>query len=178
MKRQVLIIILVISSLTISAQSDYYTGYKKGFAKGCQCYDNIPYQVHMYSAGSYSEGYTDGTFAGRELLQKQKSEKRPSKYQNSYSSEPNYELLERSMRAKQEKLDDRRNEIRYLFENTMEILVASDSRKKGLSESQTKNVKDYMQLAETYLNYNLLDNKTFFEVKNWFLNKRKYYLTW
>jgi hypothetical protein len=170
------ILIIVAFNLNAYSQSlyQYFYGYEAGFHKACSCKKQIKKSNNLlYNSGTYNDGYNAGFIDGRIFNNQNNNEQKENVL---YS--PDYEMIERSLKNKQNLLNQRREQVKLAHENILEIIAAANERNKSLTESQKEYLRWYVVQIDEISKYDFSITVNFNNVMNWFQKVKTNVLKW
>lgn len=174
MKKSLLIPVLLCSMFSYS-QDKYSFGYKDGFTKGCNCYDNPPSSDYIFRKGGYDKGYYDGQIDGRLYkLENTKTETYKNPYENIPMHKPTASpYLQQGMVQMQQLINERRLQMTNLHN---EIFTIASS--KTVTEAQRGQWEEYKTKVNLYFNQDLSNSTFYNSVISWMYQWRDYVKTW
>lgn len=133
-----LLVSILTAPISFSQSSyQYYYGYVDGYHKACDCNKNIEKKTSLlYHTGTYSEGYDAGFVDGRIYASQNQSKEENNSYQ------PNYELIQSALAKKQALLNERRNQLQYMYDAVIN-LYGTKVTEHGLTNTESR--KEYMR---------------------------------
>jgi hypothetical protein len=107
--KKLLVLTLFIFTTSLCFSQYYYSGYVDGFKKACSCNKSIPSNNITNKYGSYNDGYNAGYTDGRIYINNNNNsnyDKKPTNYDTQNMYKPDFELMEKALRYKQEQYDE------------------------------------------------------------------------
>ncbi len=164
-----------------NSQDNYSFGYKDGFTKGCNCYDNPPTNDYILRSGGYDRGFYDGQIDGKFYkLERTKTETRRNPYENLPMYKPTSSpYLQQGMALKQQLLNSRRSEMQSMYNNFWEI-VSLKTKHYGdnIPESTLKYIIQVDNLLKTYSSYDLSNDNLWMQIKDFYNKHKNTILNW
>lgn len=183
MKNIIYIILFNLLCFSALSQDNYSFGYKDGFTKGCNCYDNPPNTASILKKGGYDLGYSDGQIEGR-FYKIEKGNSQTETRKNPYENIPMYKptsspYLQQGMALKQQLLNSRRSEIQLMYNYFWEIVELKTKRYEGNIPKSTLNyIQEVDKLLQLYSTYDLSNDSTWRQIVDFYNLHKNNILNW